>query len=269
MSPTPTAPFATQAFAHRNVAITGARRGIGAAVARAFLALGARVAAHVGVAPAAPDDPLLNGLKADERERLDLFEGDLGEESGCAQVGAALAAAMPAIDVFIHNAGTMFGRVATRDMTAAHMGKVTRLNAESAVLLMPPLHPALVRAAKERGEASVIFTSSISARTGGGPGSSVYSASKAYVSGYARSLARELAGDAIRVNVVSPGTIETDFHQRYSTAEKLAETARAIPMQRLGSAEDCVGAYLFLAAPELSGYITGQTIEVNGGQLIC
>jgi 3-oxoacyl-[acyl-carrier protein] reductase len=68
---------------------------------------------------------------------------------------------------------------------------------------------------------------------------------------------------------VSPGTIATDFHERYSSKEKLEQTRRSIPLQRLGTSEDCAPAYLFLAAPTLSGYITGQVIEINGGQLIC
>ncbi|HEX9446964.1 MAG TPA: SDR family oxidoreductase, partial [Dongiaceae bacterium] len=88
------------------------------------------------------------------------------------------------------------------------------------------------------------------------------------VSTATRSLATEWASHGIRVNAVSPGTIDTDFHQRYSSPEKLAATAAKLPMRRLGRAEDCVGAYLFLASPTLSGYITGQVIEVNGGALM-
>jgi 3-oxoacyl-[acyl-carrier protein] reductase len=71
------------------------------------------------------------------------------------------------------------------------------------------------------------------------------------------------------VNCVSPGTIATDFHERYSSKDKLEQTRKSIPLQRLGTAEDCAPTYLFLAAAPLSGYITGQVIEVNGGQLIC
>ncbi|OWK24839.1 hypothetical protein AJ87_17325 [Rhizobium yanglingense] len=56
---------------------------------------------------------------------------------------------------------------------------------------------------------------------------------------------------------------------RYSSPEKLEQTRKGIPLQRLGTAEDCAPAYLFLAAPSLSGYITGQVLEINGGQLIC
>ena len=116
--------------------------------------------------------------------------------------------------------------------------------------------------------ASIVNTSSISATIGGSAGSSLYSASKAFISTWTRALARELAPDHIRVNAVSPGTIMTDFHRRYSTQEKLDATAASIPLKRLGTAEDCAPAYLFLASPVLSGYVTGQVIEVNGGQFM-
>lgn len=85
---------------------------------------------------------------------------------------------------------------------------------------------------------------------------------------HTRSLARELAPRGIRVNAVSPGTIDTDFHQRYSSAEKLAATAKGIPLGRLGTPDDCAPAYLFLASDDLSGYVTGQVLEVNGGQFM-
>ena len=114
--------------------------------------------------------------------------------------------------------------------------------------------------------AAIVNTVSISASTGGSPGSSIYSATKAFVATYTRGLARELAPDGIRANAVSPGVIDTDFHQRYSSAEKLENTRRQIPLQRLGTAEDCAPAFLFLASAALSGYVTGQVLEINGGQ---
>ncbi len=81
-------------------------------------------------------------------------------------------------------------------------------------------------------------------------------------------MARELASDGIRVNGVSPGTIHTAFHDRHSTPDKLEATRRAIPMQRLGVAEDCAGTFVYLSSDKASGYVTGQVIEVNGGQLM-
>jgi len=114
----------------------------------------------------------------------------------------------------------------------------------------------------------IINVSSISARTGGSPGSSIYSASKAFVSTLTRSLARELADQHIRVNAISPGTIDTAFHEQFSSREKLNKTQETIPMQRLGVAQDCTGTALYLASGSLSGYVTGQVIEINGGQLM-
>jgi 3-oxoacyl-[acyl-carrier protein] reductase len=76
------------------------------------------------------------------------------------------------------------------------------------------------------------------------------------------------AETGIRVNAVSPGFIFTDFHRRYSTPERVKAMADIIPLKRVGMAEDCAGAYLFLASQRLAGFITGQIIEVNGGQLM-
>ncbi len=86
------------------------------------------------------------------------------------------------------------------------------------------------------------------------------------MSNLTRNMAKEFAADNIRVNAVAPGVIMTPFHDRFSTPEMLEGMRKTIPMARLGGPEDCIGAYLFLASDRMSGYITGQTIEVNGGQ---
>jgi 3-oxoacyl-[acyl-carrier protein] reductase len=88
------------------------------------------------------------------------------------------------------------------------------------------------------------------------------------VSNVTRGLAKELIADRIRVNAVAPGFIATPFHDRYSTPEQFRAALQTIPMGRTGVAEDCVGTYLFLASALLSGYIIGQVVEVNGGQLM-
>jgi NAD(P)-dependent dehydrogenase (short-subunit alcohol dehydrogenase family) len=121
---------------------------------------------------------------------------------------------------------------------------------------------------KRQGRGSIINVTSISARSGGSPGSSIYSGAKGFVSAFSKSIARELVGHGIRVNCVSPGTIHTAFHERFSDAGKREAACRAIPMQRLGVAADCAGTFLYLASEAASGYVTGQVIEVNGGQLM-
>jgi NAD(P)-dependent dehydrogenase (short-subunit alcohol dehydrogenase family) len=119
-----------------------------------------------------------------------------------------------------------------------------------------------------QGNGNIINVSSIAARTGSSAGGSVYAGAKAFVSAFTKTIARELAGHNIRVNCVSPGTIHTAFHDRFSDEAKREATRKAIPMQRLGTAQDCAGTFLYLASDAASGYVTGQVIEVNGGQLM-
>ena len=252
-------------FFGRTVVVTGAGRGIGAGIARGFLACGATVVAHAGRTLEHAKADLLGGLPASERERLTLLTADLADAEGGARLAAAvLERTGERIDVLVNNAGTMGGRVPAGEVTPAQYDLVLDLNIRQVVSLTTALLPAL----KRSGDAAIVNTSSISATIGGSPGSSLYSASKAFVSTWTRALARELAPDGIRVNAVSPGTIMTDFHRRYSSPEKLETTAASIPLKRLGTAGDCAPAYLFLSAPQLSGYITGQVIEVNGGQFM-
>ncbi|HYD98976.1 MAG TPA: SDR family oxidoreductase [Alphaproteobacteria bacterium] len=239
----------------RRVLVTGSSRGIGAAVAAAFADLGAAVAIH------GRDEAGLAAAAAGMAGSVVPLAGDFADRAQVAAVVERAVAALGGLDILVNNAGTMLGRVMLPDIDDAFLQRQLNLNAASAVIASRVALPAL---AESRG--TIINTVSISGRTGGSPGSSLYSAAKAFQASLARSLATELAPRGIRVNAVSPGTIDTDFHARYSTPEKLAQTAARIPLGRIGTAQDCVGAYLFLAAPALSGYITGQVIEVNGGQ---
>jgi 3-oxoacyl-[acyl-carrier protein] reductase len=110
--------------------------------------------------------------------------------------------------------------------------------------------------------------SSHAARTGASPGAGLYAASKAYVSTFTRALAKELSRDGIRVNAVAPGVIATPIHDAHTSPELLQQLEAAIPMGRLGRAEECAGAVLFLASERLASYVTGQIIEVNGGSVM-
>ena len=114
----------------------------------------------------------------------------------------------------------------------------------------------------------VINTTSIAARNGASGGAGLYGSSKAFVSNVTRGMAKEWIEYGVRVNAVAPGVITTPFHERYSTQAQLDAMLKTVPQGRLGQAQDCVGAFLFLASQALSGYIIGQTIEVNGGQLM-
>jgi len=140
---------------------------------------------------------------------------------------------------------------------------VIDLNVRSVISMTRAARPWLAR-----NGGFVINTTSIAARNGGGGGAVLYAAAKGFVSTLTRGQAKELIGEHIRVNGVSPGVIATPFHDRYSDAAAIEAMRKTVPMGRVGTPEDCVGAYLFLASPSLSGYIIGQILEVNGGQLM-
>ncbi|WP_042702784.1 SDR family NAD(P)-dependent oxidoreductase [Azospirillum sp. B506] len=244
-----------QEFRDKRVLVTGSSRGIGAAVAAAFAQLGARVAIH------GRDLAAVETVAAGMGNSVIGLAGDFADKGQTRAVVEQAIDRLGGLDVLVNNAGTMLGRVGLADIDDEFLQQQFDLNAASAVVASRVALPALI---VSRG--AIVNTGSISGRTGGSAGSSLYSAAKAFQASLARSLATELAPHGIRVNAVSPGTIDTDFHQRYSTPDKLSQTAARIPLKRLGTAGDCVGAYLFLASNRLAGYITGQTIEVNGGQ---
>ena len=242
----------------KRVLVTGASTGIGAAVARAFAAQGARVAIHYNASRAAAET-----LAAELGGAAVLVQGDVSRPGASEAVVEQAAAALGGLDGLVNNAGGMSGRVPTAEMDDAHYARVMDLNARSVLAATRAAHPFL---RKQGG--FVINTTSIAARNGGGNGAILYAAAKGFVSTLTRGHAKEFVGDGIRVNAVAPGIVATPFHDRYTSPEMLEAQRLGVPMARVGTPEECVGAYLFLASPLLSGYITGQIIEVNGGQLM-
>ncbi|MBC7928336.1 MAG: SDR family oxidoreductase, partial [Bryobacteraceae bacterium] len=115
-----------------------------------------------------------------------------------------------------------------------------------------------------RGTGVIVNLSSIAARNGGGPGATIYAATKAAVAAATKGLARELAPAGIRVNAVSPGTVDNYFHEKHSTREMLDNVIRQTPAGTLGTNEEVADVILFLCTAP-SRYIHGQTIEINGG----
>ncbi len=243
------------------VLITGASTGIGAALVRAFAAQGAAVAIHYNASEQPAADLLAEITGAGGKGIL--VQGDVSADGVTERVIEEAATQFGRLDGLINNAGGMLGRVATSEMSDAHYECVMDLNARSVLAATRAAHPWL----KKQG-GFIINTTSIAARNGGGNGAILYAASKGFVSTITRGHAKEFAGDNIRVNAVAPGVIATPFHDRYTSPEMLDAQRKTVPMGRVGTPEECVGTYLFLASPTLSGYITGQIIEVNGGQLM-
>jgi len=119
----------------------------------------------------------------------------------------------------------------------------------------------------ERRTGSIVNVASIAGRTGGGPGAAAYSVAKGGLITFTKSLARELAPYGVRVNAISPGVIDTPFHEVFSTPEMISNFIKTIPLGRVGTPLECAKVIAFLAS-EASSYIVGETIEVNGGQLM-
>ena len=245
------------------VLITGASTGIGAAAARAFAETGARVVVHYN-ASHEPAAQVVADIKAAGGEAV-LAGGDVMNEADVKRIAAeTLAAFGGRIDVLINNAGGMLGRIKIEDYTIEHIQRVLMLNCTQVALFMREVVPVMRR----QKSGNIINVTSIAARHGGGGGAILYAGAKGFVSTVTRGWAKELVGDGIRVNAISPGVITTPFHDRYSTAEQLRAMQATVPMNRLGSAEECAGTLLYLASDAMSGYVTGQIIEINGGQLM-
>jgi len=246
----------------KRVLVTGASRGIGAAVAKQLGALGAHVAVHFH-ASAEGAEAVAKTIRESAGDAFTL-KGDISFSAEATRLVDEAAERLGGLDLLINNAGDMLGRVTLDEMDDAQYDRVMDLNARSGVMASRAALPHF----RSAGRGNIIHTTSIAARNGGGLGAGLYASAKGFVSTLTRNMAKELAGEGVRVNGVAPGTIATDFHERHSNDNHIAAARASIPMGRLGSAEECVGAYVFLGSDSMSGYVTGQVIEVNGGQLM-
>lgn len=241
--------------------VTGSSTGIGAAVALELARLGVAVAIH--------GNKNAEAAQAVAREIADMggtavvVLGDVGDSATARRIVDEAVNGLSGLDILINNAGAIHERITNADWDEDMYDRVLDTNVRSVLAVTKAAYPHL----KAAGGGAIVNTGSVAGRFGGFRGSTVYAAAKAAIHSISRNAAREFAVDNIRVNVVAPGFIITPFHDKTPEAVR-NEAAAQIPMKRLGTAEDCVGAYIFLASPSMSGYITGQIIDVNGGQLM-
>jgi 3-oxoacyl-[acyl-carrier protein] reductase len=238
--------------------VTGASTGIGSAIAIALAGAGADVAIHYGSSRKEAEETA-RAVESKGRRAV-LVQADFRDP---AAAGGAVEAAVrelgEPIDILVNNAGSLVGRSAVEKMDAELWDDVIALNLSSVFFATKAAVPHLSQGAR------IVNVSSVSARHGGGPGAFAYAAAKGGVMSLTRGLAKELAPRNIRVNAIAPGVIETPFHDKFSTPELLESFRKGIPLGRLGTAEECAGAVLYLVSP-LASYVTGQSIDVNGGQ---
>jgi NAD(P)-dependent dehydrogenase (short-subunit alcohol dehydrogenase family) len=160
----------------------------------------------------------------------------------------------------VNNAGSLVKRAKLLEFTEELYDEVMNINVKSAWFITQAMSPSML----QRGSGVIVNLSSIAARNGGGPGATVYAAAKATIAAMTKGLAKELAPKGIRVNAVSPGTVDNDFHVQFSTRQILDSVVAMTPAGTLGTNEEIADTILFLCS-NASRYIHGQTIEINGG----
>jgi len=245
----------THSVAGRSVVVTGASRGIGKGIARVFAEAGARVAV------------LSRHREEAETAAAQIGGGAIGvsadvtDEASLSTAAGAIVAAFGGVDVLCANAG-IFPQAKIEEMTGAEWDEVLGTNLKGSFLSVRAFLPAL----KVSDQGRIVLTSSITGPVTGYPGWTHYGASKAGQLGFMRTACIELAKYGITVNAVMPGNIRTeglaDLGPEYE-----ASMAASVPLKRLGSVEDIGYAALFFASRE-AGYVTGQTIIVDGGQIL-
>jgi 3-oxoacyl-[acyl-carrier protein] reductase len=241
--------------------ITGASSGIGAATAAVLAELGAAVAIgyHGNEAGAAQ---VRDGIvKAGGRAIA--IRADVRQAAEIRRLVAEARNALGPIDLLVNNAGSLVARFRILELTEAGYDEVMDLNLKSAVLCTQAVAGSMI----ERRTGSIINVVSIAGRSGGGPGASPYATAKGGMIAFTKAMAKELAPQGVRVNAVSPGVIDTPFHETFSTPEMMRNFVAQIPLGRVGTSMEIAKVIAFLAS-DAASYLVGETIEVNGGQLM-
>lgn len=239
----------------KNAIVTGASRGIGRAIAIKFAENGA----FVGINYIKNDEMASNTLKI-VKSYSDgiLLKGDVGDSKEAKEIVDNFIGVAKRIDILVNNAG-IYKRKKIFELDEEQWDETLRINLKSCYNMCKNALTYMHEGGK------IIFISSQLALKGSSHGAD-YSASKSGMLGFMRSLALELASRKINVNAIAPGTIDTDLILGYSKKER-EERIKEIPLGRIGKPEDVANVCLFLAS-NLADYITGETINVNGGLYI-
>ena len=239
--------------------VTGASQGIGAAIAEGLVDAGADVCLHYFQSDATPRQLVEKAKSLGQRGLV--LQADLRKEAEAKEVVRQASEFLGGLDVLINNAGSLVGRRKLEEIDVEFYEEVMRINLTTMMFVTRAAAPLLAAA----GASSIVNVASLAGRKGGHGGSLVYSSAKGAVITWTRALAAELGPKGVRVNCVAPGLIlGTRFHDTHTTKESADETVRGIPLGRGGTAEDIGRAVVYLAS-EYDGFISGATLDINGG----
>jgi 3-oxoacyl-[acyl-carrier protein] reductase len=241
----------------RHALVTGGGTGIGRSLSLALARCGATVVVNYSRSADAAEDTAAQIANLGGRAMA--IRADVTDESQVRDLVQKAVQAYGGIDLVVANAGGPTEICPTHELSGKEWERGLGLNCRSVFYCVKHTIPLL-----PNHSGKILVTSSISARSGGGPGMITYAAAKGALNNMVRGWAKELAPRGITVNAIAPGVIWTRIHEKNTNPEEYKKLIQRIPLGRDGTPDDCVGAVLLLAAPEGS-YITGQIIEINGG----
>lgn len=246
-------------FTGKVALVTGGASGIGEAATRAFARAGAKVA-FTYISSGGEANALEKEIAAAGGQAL-AIKADLTKQDETDAAFAAVVRAFGTVDVVFTNAGGILQRIGTVASSLDLWQRTFDLNVMSTYLTCQ----AAVKIMAEKKSGAIVTMSSLAAMDGGGPGALHYASSKGAIVTYTRALAKELGPLGIRVNGVAPGLIDTRFHVQFNTPEGRKSAVEGTPLRREGTAEDVANLVLFLASDK-AAFITGETVQINGGR---
>jgi NAD(P)-dependent dehydrogenase (short-subunit alcohol dehydrogenase family) len=267
-------------FTGKVVLVTGASSGIGRATAELFGQGGASVAVsyHRNQAGAEAAVAAISGngnksyqensfaavgVSVAERRKSLAIQADVTQNSEIRRMIAEVESELGAIDILVNNAGSLVERLRTAELTEERWDEVFALNVKSAFFAAQTVIPRML----DKGAGVIVNVTSVAGRNGGALGSIHYSSAKGAMTTMTKGLAKEFAARGIRVNSVSPGVIDTPFHETFSTPEAMANFKNMIPMGRVGTSREVAQVIAFLAS-DAASYLCGECVEINGGMLM-
>jgi 3-oxoacyl-[acyl-carrier protein] reductase len=243
----------------KNAFVTGTSQGIGAAIADTLIKSGCNVCMHYYSSDEEPKK--LKKIAEENQQKVICVYGDLTKEADVIKCVHAGVDFLGTFDILVNNSGSLVKRTTIEDITIGYWNTLIDINLTTMMLITKEILPYL----NQKEGASIVNVASLAGRMGGHAGSLVYSTCKGAVLTWSRSLAKEVAARGIRVNTVAPGFIGgTSFHNTHTTKESALQTIAAIPLGRAGNVYDVARAVAFLAS-EYDGFITGETLDINGG----